>query len=245
MQEYRYEAANINKIWIFPDGLLPKTHQYYPVRGSAPAPCVFDTHYSRSIPLTEGWQRLIGDALAYSRYGATFEEIGGRRSEEGKRIIQAFNHILSTKLAFCNGDAGIGGETPKTNVLSGEAGDEWPRFEKVRVCGGDTFTGRIDGANVILDAFDWGSPPVFSPGLLDGFKMFEATQIYLEGRVRVFPGLDGYPQFLPLIKRDAEITYPLNCVRIYQGATLSPYYTPSALAMFANVFTRLARRIGA
>jgi len=216
---------NVTKIWILSDTLLPKYHEYYPVRVSAPAPCVFDVHYPYAIPITEPWQWLIVDSLSYSKYGESFSAIGGRYTEEGARILQAFEHLLSTKLAFCNGDAGFGGETPKINVPAGISGDEWPRFDKARVCGGNTFLGRVDGTDVVLEYFEHENPPVYTPQINSDYRMFEATQIYAEGAVRVFPGLDACPQFLPLISRYGEpIRYPLAYVRLYTGETLSPYY---------------------
>lgn len=216
------------------DSQLPRYHPFFPVRNSAPAPCVFPISYPYTIKITEPWQLLIADSFSYSRYGASWDDIGRYKTAEGKRINQAFEHALSTGLAFANGDAGFGGSTPKTNVLSGEVGQEWPRYDKIRICGGDSFTGVIDGTDFILDAFDWENPEAFPD--FDDFRMFEATQIYAGGAVRVFPGLDAYPQFLPLIRRNGEpIRYPLDFMSLYYGPRRSPYYTPTFWERVLNI----------
>jgi len=131
--------------WIPPDQILDAGYQDTEFKtrnctltadeNSCPGVVIFgeaDNHKnSRTYDLTKQLQYFAADLISLSVFGVHFTELDVN-SAERESVNHAFTWIYKNEIVFCNGDSGFGAATPKTNCLTGEYGQEFPKVDAYR-----------------------------------------------------------------------------------------------------------------
>jgi len=190
--------ANRDYVVVLPDQDTPDG-----IRSAAPAPAVWPVHGS-AFKMDLAVQLFAADLLSFARFGVAFSRLTNTDTDY---IIRAFTSLYASDRAFTNGTGFACAKFPtkRRNYIEGtnlEA--ELPRFDKIRVCSGDTLSGRWKSDAFYIDYFK-SVPENYDITFLLNPRVFIATIIQKDGRLTNFPQLDGEPVPVPLMSR-----YPLT-----------------------------------
>ena len=117
------------------------------------------------------------------------------------RAVYAYNR------AFNNG-CGFNDDTdPRADYVNGlDLAAPLPKWDKTRVCGGATITGRVDGNELVVEIMDGRGPaPSLEWLLARPWLYFKAINA---GTLSNFPQGGGLPVYIPLVG-SGEARYPL------------------------------------
>lgn len=164
--------------------LYRKLHDVETPKGlwRAGLPEVFPLNGERT-PFGKGWQ-LLAYAMNPGMTGDRFRALYGSH--------KAFNNGTG----FPSQD----GDEPHADYVNGlDLGYPLPAWDKTRVCGGATLSGREDGTDLIVEILDgFGPPPMLDDLLTHPTLFFHAVNSTATG-ITKFPQNDGRPCLVPLV----------------------------------------------
>ncbi len=183
-------------------------------------PEVFPLAGSVPVEMNAEWQQLSFDLY---RNSAPSVDEGTAKSRW--RILYGY------RTAFTNGSGFEEPDDPRADYVNGMNLDNpLPLWDKSRVCGGATITGREDGEDLVVECLDGTQPPPALSWLLEHpWLWFRALCVGpYTGRPNDFPQGGGEPVFTPLVSCGQEVRIKLSKLeKLPPGSDVAdPYWIP-------------------
>lgn len=172
---------------------------------------------SHKVTFDEPWQRL------------SFEMNPGMRPQQW-RILYDDHRAFTDRTGFWTDDTHYSEYRPVKDFINGldlQGDSPLPEFNGVRVCGGATVSGVVDGSDLIVDTLRQDQPPTWSQLQLQPWLYFHAVNCHVTGdkrqAVSPFPQNDGRRVLVPLFAMPGrELRYPLAALQEVTGIA-DPY----------------------
>ena len=176
---------------------------------------------------SEGWDWRVGNPEVFWLFGGTATPF----SDDWQRLSYEMNQPAMTKSnwrsvydagrAFMNGSGfptPTKGEPRRDVINNKDLNSPLPEWDKIRVCGGATLRGTVDGDMLIVDTLKYGEPvPSWDELKQKPWLYFHATtsskKATGEPRIGRFPQNQNgeYPVLIPLVARSV-VRFPLGAL---------------------------------
>lgn len=153
-------------------------------------PEVYWLYNTHSVPFTESWQRLsfaLNPGIDPKKWRVVYDDHRAFTNNSG---------FWTTGSPYAY--------VPRKDYINGiDLQGEMPSWDKIRVCGGATVSGKVDGDYLIVDTLDYFNPPSLDWLLQRPWLYFRAliTDRTITGKPVVydFPQRGGLPVWIPLV----------------------------------------------
>lgn len=165
-------------------------------------PEVFWLYESHRVPFTESWQRL------------SFALCEGIETKKWRIVYDDHRAFMNGTGFWTSGSPYA--YVPRRDYINGiDLDGEIPAWDKIRVCGGATVTGRESGGYLIVETLDYFNTP--TPEWLRAHPWFFFRAVSVGATktgqpfVEDFPQNGGRPVWIPLVAM-YQVRFPLSCV---------------------------------
>lgn len=173
---------------------------------------LFDSH---TVPFTERWQRLSFDLMRHFA-----PDINGKKW----RIVYDDHRAFMNGKGFWTSGSPYDYVARRDYINNIDLNGENPAWDKIRVCGGATVSGYVDGDMLVVETLDYFNPPTLDWLLQRPWLFFRAlVNEQSSGKPVVidFPQGGGYPVVIPLVAM-YPVRFPLAALQSV-GEIADPY----------------------
>lgn len=201
-----YRVLHDYEIWRRKPFLLEAHGQLESVRKDwrwrLKAPEVYWLHDTHRVPFTETWQRL------------SFALCEGIEPKKWRIVYDDHRAFMNNTGFWTEGSPYA--YVPRRDYINGiDLSGELPAWDKIRVCGGATISGREEGDYLVVETLDYTAPPTIEYLRARPWLFFRALicDEDTNGKPIVydFPQNGGRPVWIPLIAI-TPVRFPLSCL---------------------------------